>query len=142
MARTDLAIMTTALPPNWPPGVIHWDLQFGESLRQFALFDTKLSKAVCSEIFEGKTYPQIRFKEPVRTIVDMGANVGAAAVYFAMTYPGASVFAFEPAPSSYALLAANTADLPQIKSFDVGLFDRDRQADLYCGLDDAAQNSI
>jgi FkbM family methyltransferase len=137
-----LPIMTTALSPTWPPSVIHWDLQFGESLRQFALFDTMVSRAVCTEIFAGRTYPAVQFKEQVRTIVDMGANVGAAAVYFAMTYPGSSVFAFEPAPGSYALLEANTAHLPQIKSFGFGLYDCDRQAKLYCGLNDSVQNSI
>ena len=125
-----------------PPGVERWELKFGESSRQFTLFDTRLSKAVCRDIFEGKCYPQIKLKQPVRTIVDMGSNIGAAAVYFAMMYPSARLFAFEPAPRSYALLTANTADLPRVKAFGFGLFDRDRQAELYCGLDDAAQNSI
>jgi FkbM family methyltransferase len=132
----------SAIPSVSPPNVIHLELKFNGAPRSFALFDTQLSRIVCRDIFEGRTYPQLAFAQPVRTIVDLGANIGAATVYFAMMYPAAQVFAFEPAAKSFAMLATNTANLPQVRTFEYGLFDRDRQAELYGGFDDAAQNSI
>jgi len=43
------------------------------------------------------------------TIVDAGANIGLAAVYFANKYPGAGIVCVEPEPGNYALLEKNTA---------------------------------
>jgi FkbM family methyltransferase len=44
-----------------------------------------------------------------RTILDIGANIGLASVYFALTYPEARIWAFEPLPENVALLERNTA---------------------------------
>jgi len=146
MAPPTIFPNTTATPLDTasaqPTNIIRLELKCNDTPRSFALFDTQLSKIVCRDIFEGRTYPPLSFAQPVRTIVDLGANIGAATVYFAMMYPVAQVFAFEPAASSFALLAANTADLSRVKAFGYGLLDRDRPAELFGGLDDAAQKSI
>jgi FkbM family methyltransferase len=132
----------TTQPTAAVPATITWDIKFGENSRRFSLFDTPLGKYVCHEVFSGKSYPQMQFSGEVKTIVDIGANIGAAAVYFAVCYPQSRLFAFEPTPTNHALLSANTADLPQVKTFPFGLFDRDRQATIYHGLHDSVQNSI
>jgi FkbM family methyltransferase len=44
-------------------------------------------------------------------IVDLGANIGASSVFFAMMYPEARVVAVEPEPGNFALLCANTEGL-------------------------------
>jgi FkbM family methyltransferase len=137
-----LNTMTTAPPATAAPATITWDIKFGETSRRFSLFDTPLGKAVCHEVFRGKSYPLMQFNGEVQTVVDIGANIGAAAVYFSVYYPSARIFAFEPTPTNHALLAANTADLSQVKTFPFGLFDRDRQATLYHGMQDSVQNSI
>lgn len=129
--------MTTALPTT-----ITWDIKLNETSRRFSLFDTPLGQNVCHWVFSGKSYPLIKFAGNVKTIVDIGANVGAASVYFAVCYPTAHVFSFEPSPSNHALLVANTADLPLVKTLPYGLFDRDRQTVLYHGVNDSVQDSI
>jgi FkbM family methyltransferase len=44
-------------------------------------------------------------------IVDAGANIGASAVFFALTYPSALVIAIEPEEQNYALLRRNVEGL-------------------------------
>jgi FkbM family methyltransferase len=110
--------------------------------RPFHLFDTPLGRRVFEDIITGKSYPlQPSFGE-VRTILDVGANVGAAALYFALNYPQARVLAFEPAPLSYDLLVRNTRGLGRVEAFNFGLADQDRRAPLYVGRQDSVTNSV
>lgn len=44
-----------------------------------------------------------------KVIFDIGANIGAAAVYFAARYPQARVYCFEPLPQNVELLRKNVA---------------------------------
>lgn len=44
-----------------------------------------------------------------KVIFDIGANIGASAVYFAARYPGAKVYCFEPLPENVDLLRKNVA---------------------------------
>jgi FkbM family methyltransferase len=110
--------------------------------RPFYLFDTPLGRRVFEEVVTGKSYPlQPSFGE-VQTILDVGANVGAASLYFALNYPHARVLAFEPEPQSYALLARNTQGLPRVEAYNFGLADEDRRALLYLGRQDSVTNSV
>lgn len=43
-------------------------------------------------------------------IIDLGANIGASATYFLLTYPSARVLAVEPDRDNFELLVANTAN--------------------------------
>lgn len=83
------------------------------------------------EIFEGRTYPIVQDIGPVATIVDIGANVGAASVMLATHYPEANVHAFEPGPATAALLARNTASFPRIHVHAHGLGPNDGHLRLY-----------
>lgn len=57
----------------------------------------------------------------VRTVLDIGANIGSTALYFARLFPNARVFAFEPVPENFALLEKNIANCPRIRGFNFGL---------------------
>jgi FkbM family methyltransferase len=48
-------------------------------------------------------------KKPL--IIDAGANIGAAAVYFGLRMPSARIVAIEPATDNFAVLERNTAGL-------------------------------
>lgn len=50
----------------------------------------------------------------VRTIIDCGANIGMASIYFADRYPNARIIAIEPHPANFEILRANTASQPRI----------------------------
>ena len=56
-----------------------------------------------------------------RVILDIGANIGAVALALARHYPVARLYAFEPLPENYALLAHNVAALPQVTALAYGL---------------------
>lgn len=43
-------------------------------------------------------------------IIDAGANIGIAALFFSRHYAGAKIISFEPSPSSFALLEQNVKD--------------------------------
>ena len=50
-----------------------------------------------------------------RVIVDAGANIGLAAVYFANKFPNATIVALEPEESNFRILERNVAPYPQVK---------------------------
>jgi FkbM family methyltransferase len=73
---------------------------------------------------------------PPRTIVDAGANVGIATVYYANKYPEAKIVAVEPEPTNYAALLKNIAPYPNVTAVNAALWDRNCQIHLgSTGLD-------
>ncbi len=78
----------------------------------------------------------------VRTIVDVGANIGASVLYFASNFPDARIVAFEPFGDSYELLRRNTEDLPEVSTFNFGLYDRDVRMPMHIGTQDSVTNSV
>lgn len=61
-----------------------------------------------------------------RVIFDVGAGVGLSSVYFALTYPDADVFAFEPRADKLPLLRRNALrHSPKIHVVELGLGDKE-----------------
>ncbi|HTM54739.1 MAG TPA: FkbM family methyltransferase [Pirellulales bacterium] len=110
--------------------------------RQFWFYDTQLGRAVLQEVLSGKSYPRLPYIEDVKTVLDVGANIGAATLYFAANYPQSRILAFEPDPQSYELLCRNVQGMPRISVFQFGLADVDKTAPLYRGLADPVTNSL
>jgi FkbM family methyltransferase len=48
--------------------------------------------------------------EDVERVIDMGAHIGLATLYFAQLYPKAHLTAYEPDPANFALLTKNVAE--------------------------------
>ena len=69
-------------------------------------------------------------RRPGMTIVDVGANIGASAVFFKHRYPEARLLAFEPVPSNFAMLQKNTAGLPGVSLHNEALGESDGQLEL------------
>lgn len=82
-------------------------------------------------ILQGETYPGLPDIGPVATIVDIGANVGAASVMLAVKHPEARIHAFEPGPAPLELLQRNAAPFPAIVVHDFGLGTDDTEQRLY-----------
>jgi FkbM family methyltransferase len=59
---------------------------------------------------------------PPATIVDAGANIGTASLYFALRFPRARIIALEPEPSNYAMLCRNVENFPQIVPLQAALW--------------------
>jgi len=64
--------------------------------------------ASTAEILARVAHRVAQGKKPL--IIDAGANIGAAAVYFALRMPSARIVAIEP-PDNFAVLERNTAGL-------------------------------
>ena len=60
-----------------------------------------------------------------KIIVDAGANIGMASLYFATKYPHARIIAIEPETSNFAMLAQNVAAYPNILPIQAALWNRD-----------------
>jgi FkbM family methyltransferase len=59
------------------------------------------------------------------TIVDAGANIGMASIYFAHKYPGAKIVAIEAEASNFDMLTRNTRPYPAIIPMHAALWNRD-----------------
>lgn len=82
-------------------------------------------------ILEGHTYPVIPDLGPVKTILDIGANVGASSVMMAIRNPAATVHAFEPGPIPLDLLRRNASHFPSIVVHPFGLGEEDKEMRLF-----------
>jgi FkbM family methyltransferase len=71
-----------------------------------------------SELLEFVRRRSVSGKRPL--IVDAGANIGASAAFFAMTYPTAKIVAIEPEANNFALLLQNTKGL-NVECLNAGL---------------------
>jgi FkbM family methyltransferase len=63
------------------------------------------------QVFGMYEYDSPNLPQSARSIVDLGANVGLAAVYFGLKYPQAQILAVEPEGSNFSIMVANTAAL-------------------------------
>ncbi len=61
-----------------------------------------------------KRYQEIVSSGKIPIIVDAGANIGAASLWFLTEYPLACVVAIEPEPSNVAVLRKNASDKPRL----------------------------
>lgn len=62
------------------------------------------------EIFIGRTYELLGGPVSPQRILDAGANIGLATLFFAREYPGVEIHAFEPSSAAFEMLERNVAD--------------------------------
>ncbi|WP_341675479.1 FkbM family methyltransferase [Niveibacterium sp. SC-1] len=77
---------------------------------------------VYAEIFLSREY-ELELGSP-GFVIDAGAHIGLAAVYFASRYPQAVVVAIEPEPSNFELLLRNVRAHDNIRPLRAGLWSR------------------
>jgi FkbM family methyltransferase len=64
------------------------------------------------EVMRDQVYDVVsRYVEDCGSIIDLGANIGLASLYFAHTYPSSVVLAVEPNPDTYDILELNLQQL-------------------------------
>ena len=68
---------------------------------------------VYQQVFTHKEY-EFTTTRPPKVIVDAGANVGYASIYFANLYPDAKVFAIEPENNNFEILCENIKNYKNI----------------------------
>ncbi len=75
------------------------------------------------QIFINESY-HLPFAVPARLILDLGANVGYASVYFATHYPEARIVAVEPEASNFRTMVRNTAPYPNVIAIEAAIWPR------------------
>ena len=60
-----------------------------------------------------------------KIVLDIGANIGIASNFLSRRFPQARIFAFEPVPSNFALLAKNVESLGNVRPFQTALGAKD-----------------
>lgn len=104
---------------------------------------TPLMEAVTTEILCKNEYPALSFLQGHQgAVLDIGANIGCASLIFSISYPSATVFAFEPSKDTYKFLLLNTNALPNVRCFNYGLYNRDCCVKLYTGKFASVTGSI
>jgi FkbM family methyltransferase len=93
------------------------------------------AKRIYTDIFVDKIYklPFNRELNPKR-IVDIGAHIGFATLWFAEQYPEAKIESYEPNPFNFQLLTYNTRDLrDRISVYPCAINTCEEQTCLYLG---------
>jgi len=122
-------------------GISNFVTADGETI-EFECENTIASRWTSREILNNSTYPTLPFIGSVETILDIGANCGAAAVHFARAYPDAAIHSFEPGSLQRSILERNAAGYPGIRVHPFGLHSEDQTLTLYPGLADSGQSSL
>jgi len=69
--------------------------------------------AVCKQVIFDEEYA-FETDHPVTCIIDAGANIGCATVWFARKYPAARIIAVEPDVGNFELLKRNVSGFPNV----------------------------
>ena len=75
----------------------------------FHFYNQEEFEALWGEIFEAEDY-KADLGKPNPYILDVGAHIGMATIYFKTLYPEARIIAFEPNPGTAGLLRLNIKD--------------------------------
>ena len=80
-------------------------------------------KTAFYQIFLNREY-EIQLSETPTYIIDAGANIGLASVFFANKYPDAKMISIEPDHDNFEVLLANTKAYPQIIALNTALWSK------------------
>ncbi|MBA4145136.1 MAG: hypothetical protein C0523_05190 [Cytophaga sp.] len=66
----------------------------------------------------------IPFPIKPKVIIDAGANIGLASLFFHVLFPDARIYAIEPDAGNFTVLLKQIGSIPAIKTFQVALWDK------------------
>ena len=89
----------------------------------------------------GYTYPIVKGFNP-KLILDVGANLGATSMFFAIKYPKARIFSFEPTEMNFRWLQKNTEIFQNVTRIKKGAYFKDTTAKIYLDSESGGRNSI
>lgn len=97
----------------------------------FELRNNKSDKAIFFQVFYEKQYDLYGIDFPQATkIIDAGANIGCASIYFSLRFPNADIIAIEPEESNFGLLKRNALLYTNIQSIQAGIWDKNEKLSL------------
>lgn len=116
----------------------------GEQTFQFVFPDVDNTREHLEKIITGQDYPPLGIEGyKIKTVVDVGANVGAFAFYMAANFPDITCFSFEPSQGAFPYLEQNANQFPgRVHAYKAGLYSEDAEMELYEGTSQSLQNSL
>jgi FkbM family methyltransferase len=81
-------------------------------------------------------------RQPPRTVLDIGANVGLFALYMKLAHPQAVIHCYEPVPSTLALLTRNIGSLGDIHVHPYALAKQAGEAEMHLHRRNTGQHSL
>ena len=112
-ARAQLTLAALALGSKRLERPVRIRVKGPDGPRPFLLSD-QATLLVLEEMFSAEEYA-VSLRRPPGRILDLGSNVGASVLYFALRYPEAEIVAVEASPALFRLLKANVGDLPNVR---------------------------
>jgi FkbM family methyltransferase len=108
---------------------------------QISYFDQSTLAFLFREIFVRQVY-RLQMNNPEPFILDCGANLGMASLFFKYLYPNCRLKCFEPDPATFSLLQRNICDnrLRGIETFNIALWDENSSVELF--RDPASQGAL
>ncbi len=108
-------------------------IKLGNCEHTFAYPQTE-EKMILS-VLDGSDYPlaKARITGDPPTIIDVGSNCGAAALYFKFHHPNARVICYEPSAATHELLSANVGPIDGIEAHPFGIWDKEGTFRLHYG---------
>jgi FkbM family methyltransferase len=99
--------------------------------KPFELRNNVSDKAIFFQVFYEKQYDLYGVDFPDATkIIDGGANIGCASVYFSLRFPNAKVIAIEPEKNNFELLKKNAAPYTHIQCVQAGIWGENERLSL------------
>ena len=118
-------------------------LKLFNKTRDFCFPDEGNATTHIHDVLTGNVYKPVQLKDFSPTcIIDIGANVGASAIYFHSQYPNAQVTCFEPSTKNFRYLTQNLQDINHITLNPFGLSDTTKITTLFEGKTQCLQYSI
>lgn len=100
-------------------------------LNKIYLREEQSDPFIFEQVFSEQQY---NFDHPapgeVQWIIDAGANVGLAAIYFSMKFPNARIISIEPNKENFALLQKNTSGYKNVQCVNAALWYKQEKLDI------------
>jgi len=120
-----------------------FSVTIGTASLRFRFPDQPYMRKLTESVLAGRAYPISKLPGyKASLILDVGAGVGAAALYFHSRFPNAAIHCYEPLTANFAFLSRNVADFPAITAHPYGLYDKKTAAPIYAGKVHNYQASI
>lgn len=101
----------------------------GEIKFPFFLRTPSSDVATYEQVFINEEY-DFDVRSPPAVIIDAGANIGLASIFFSNRFPNAKIFAIEPEESNFELLTRNVAEYKNVFPIRGALWNENIKLDL------------
>lgn len=121
-AKIVAVAVSKALVPRHARAPVTLPLRWRGTDFDLAVTDTA-GFSILHDVFVAREY-DVELTPPPQVVLDLGSHVGISIVFFALRYPHALVVGCEPDPELFALLSANTRQLPNVRLVNAAIASR------------------